>query len=103
APPPAAEAAASSQGLFGRLRRTFSEALSAAEADRTRRASGEPVDEPASSWGRLKRRGPAGSAGAIAEQRFLWQLRKQGSARLHYPSDIPAERATEIMRASLTR
>lgn len=90
-------------GLFARLRRRFSEMVARAEIDRARRASGELPDVPDTWWERLHARMMAWVADAIAEQRLLWQLRRQDRARLNYPSDMPAERAMAIARASLVR
>lgn len=90
-------------GWFTGLRVKFSEAMAAAEQDRRRRESGEPDDGPTTVFGRLKARGLAWVADAIAEQRLLWRLRHETAARLHFPSDTTAERAEAIMRGALTR
>jgi hypothetical protein len=88
-------------GWFAGLRAKFSEAMAAAEQDRLRRENGD-VDTPRSAFQRLKARGLAWIADAIAEQRLLWRLRHEDSARLHFPSDIAADRAEAIMRSALT-
>ena len=90
-------------GWFSGLRAKFSEAMAAAEQDRRRRENGEVHDAPRSAFGRLKARGLAWIADAIAEQRLLWRLRHETAAQLHFPSDITAERAEAIMRSALTR
>jgi hypothetical protein len=90
------------KGFFGRLRQRFSEVMSAAERDRAQRASGD-VEAPSTRWGRLKAWALAWIADAIAEQRLLWYLRHQEEARLHFPSDMTADRAMEIARTALAR
>jgi hypothetical protein len=98
----AAGSAASAPGFFSRMRRRFTEMLRAAEAARARRARGEydPID---TWWERTRARVLAKVADAVAEQRLLWHLRHHTIARLHHPSDMTAERALEIMRASMIR
>jgi hypothetical protein len=96
--------ASSKRGWFAGLRAKFHEAMAAAELDRTRRENGELDDAPPlSTWGRLRARGLAWIADAIAEQRLLWRLRHQTAAQLHFPSDTTADRALTITRAALTR
>jgi hypothetical protein len=89
-------------GFFSRMRRRFSEMLRAAELARARRARGEydPID---TWWERTRARVLAKVADAVAEQRLLWHLRHQTAARLHHPPDMTAEKALEIMRASMLR
>jgi hypothetical protein len=94
--------AADTPGFFSRMSRRFSEMLRAAEAARARRARGEydPID---TWWERTRARVLAKVADAVAEQRLLWHLRHHTAARLHHPSDMPGERALEIMRQSMVR
>jgi hypothetical protein len=89
-------------GFFSRMRRRFAEMLHAAEAARARRARGEydPID---TWWERTRARVMAKVADAVAEQRLLWHLRHHTAACLHHPTDMTAERALEIMRASMVR
>ncbi|MEO5822702.1 MAG: hypothetical protein ABIT71_19515, partial [Vicinamibacteraceae bacterium] len=89
-------------GFFARMRRRFTEMLRAAEAARARRARGEydPID---TWWERTRARVLAKVADAVAEQRLLWHLRHHTAAHLHHPSDMTADRALEIMRASMMR
>jgi hypothetical protein len=98
----AADSGAPAPGFFARMRRRFTEMLRAAEAARARRARGEydPID---TWWERTRARVLAKVADAVAEQRLLWHLRHHTGARLHHPSDMTAERALEIMRASMVR
>jgi hypothetical protein len=99
----AAAEAEASRGFFSGLRRKFSEAMAAAEQDRARRENGDADAAPLSAWGRLRARGLAWIADAIAEQRLLWRLRHEEVAALHFPSDISGERAMAITRAALVR
>ena len=98
----AAGASAPSPGLFARLKRSFSETLRAAELARARRAAGEydPID---TWWERARARVLAKVADAVAEQRLLWHLRHLTAARLQHPSDMTADKALAIMRASMVR
>jgi hypothetical protein len=93
---------AATPGFFTRMRRRFTEMLHAAEAARARRARGEydPID---TWWERTRARVLAKVADAVAEQRLLWHLRHLSEARLHHPSDMSAEQALAIMRASMIR
>ncbi len=98
----AAGAEASAPGFFARMRRRFTEMLHAAEAARARRARGDhdPID---TWWERTRARVLAKVADAVAEQRLLWHLRHHTTACLHHPTDMTAERALAIMRASMIR
>jgi len=97
-----ADAGAPAPGFLSRMRRRFSEMLHAAEAARARRARGEydPID---TWWERTRARVLAKVADAVAEQRLLWHLRHHTAACLHHPTDMPADRALAIMRASMVR
>jgi hypothetical protein len=90
------------RGPIARLMRQFGEVIAAAERDRRSRASGEN-GPPNGWWERLKCRALAWIADAIAEQRLLWHLRHQETARLHFPPDLGGDRALELARAALTR
>jgi hypothetical protein len=98
----AADPEAPAPGFFSRLRRRFTEMLRAAEAARARRARGEydPID---TWWERTRARTLAKVADAVAEQRLLWHLRRLTAAHLYHPSDMTAERALALMRASMVR
>jgi hypothetical protein len=98
----AADSGAPAPGFFARMRRRFTEMLQAAEAARVRRARGE-VDPIDTWWERTRARVLAKVADAVAEQRLLWHLRHHSAACLHHPTDMTAERALEIMRASMVR
>jgi len=87
-----------SGGLFGRLRRRFREMIRAAE-ERQRDAS------PASkSWlGRLQDRSLGWVAQRIAEQRLLWNLRRQTSAEAAHPDDMTFDQVMALVRRTLQR
>lgn len=87
------------QGFFARMRHKFHEQLKEAERARHQHA----IEEPKTFLGRLHRRSLRWIAERIAEQRLLWHLRTAESATLHASSDLPAEEAESIMRASMKR
>ena len=86
---------APSRGVFRRLWDRFQQMLHAAE-----RAQRDASDEGPHGWtDRLMR----WVAEKVAEQRLLWQLRRQEAATLHFASDLPEPQATAIMREHLAR
>ena len=87
-------------GFFRRLVLRFKEMI--ADAERERR-QGTPVVRPATWVGRLRARTMRWVAEAIAEQKLLWHLRKQTSACLHYPDDVPESDAATVLRFHLSR
>lgn len=89
----AAEAAPPPTGPLRRLWGRFQQMLKAAEQAQQRHDVGQPV-----TWtDRIMR----WVVERIWEQRLLWNLRKQETATLHYPSDLDAERAQVILREQL--
>jgi hypothetical protein len=109
--PADAEEAAPNRGYFARLRAWlllhtwfrlrawFREML--AEAERERRQA-RPTGERG--WaGRAKARMMRWVAESIAEQRLLWHLRGQTTARLHYPEDLDEARAVAMLQSHLAR
>ena len=85
-------------GLFGRLRRQFSEMIRAAE-DR-------PRDEPLQSksrWSRLQDRSLGWVAQRIAEQRLLWYLRRHTSAEAVHPQDMTFDQVMTLIHRTLQR
>jgi hypothetical protein len=74
----------------------FQELIREAEAERDRRAQGEPT----ASRG-LWRYIVGKIAEAVAEQRLLWLLQRQTAVQLMFPDDIEAGQAIEISRESL--
>lgn len=73
-----------------------------AEAERERRR-GAAVATDGSWWQRLRRRSVRWVAESIAEQRLLWNLRRETAAELFYPDDMREEEAVAILRRQLTR
>ena len=55
------------------------------------------------SLGRMQKTTMRWIAERIADQRLLWQLRKQDAATLHVPADLDATEAGTILRASMKR
>ena len=96
---PAPNAAAAQQSFFRNLIHRFREAI--AEAERERHSGLPPTRQPTSFYQRVKRRFLCRVAETIAEQRLLWHLRRQSTAALMYPADLPEGAATEHLRASL--
>jgi hypothetical protein len=88
-------------GVFGRAQRRFKIMLRAAEA----RQRGEVVDEPEKEgWlGRLQGRAVAWIAERIAEQRLLWNLRRQSHVTAVHPEDMTFEQAMALIRHTLQR
>jgi hypothetical protein len=98
---PADEAEPQPQGVIGRLRSRFSAMLKAAEERQH-----VPADErePARTWlGRMQERTLAWVAERIAEQRLLWNLRKQTTATAAHPQDMTFEQVMVLIRRMLRR
>src|SRR5688572_17164437 len=73
-------------GIFARLRHRFTLMLRAAEE---RQRSGEPEDHAEKNWlGRAQDHLMAWVAERIAEQRLLWNLRRQTTAVAAHPQDM---------------
>ena len=89
-----------SEGFFRRMAHRFAAML--AEAERERRM-GDEGREHAGWVARLKGRTMRWVAEAVAEQRLLWHLRRQGQACLFYPDDLEAQSAMDILRRQLRR
>jgi predicted nucleic acid-binding protein len=88
------------QGRWHRLVHRFREMI--AEAERERR-HGSPHAASRGWFGRMRARTMRWVAESIAEQRLLWHLRKQETACVHYPDDLPQEQAAAIVRGELKR
>ncbi len=87
-------------GFFGRLKKRFSVLLAEAEHERRHGHAERPHD----GWvARTKARSMRWVAESIAEQRLLWHLRRQGTARLYYPDDLEQESAVTMLRQQLRR
>ena len=87
------------QGFFARMRAKFNEQLKDAERARLERT----IEQPKSFLGRMQKTTMRWIAERIADQRLLWQLRKQDAATLHVPADLDATEAGTILRASMKR
>jgi hypothetical protein len=88
------------QGYFRRLVHRFREMIADAERERRR---GAP-EGPARGWmARVRAKTMRWVAESIAEQRLLWHLRGQTSARLHFPADMGEPQAVAILRGQLGR
>jgi Mitochondrial K+-H+ exchange-related len=89
----------SSGGFVSRMKQRFSAVL--AEAERERRRG--HVEEQQGVFARAKAHTLRYVAEAIAEQRLLWHLRRQGSACLFFPDDLDERRAITLLRRQLGR
>ena len=88
-------------GWIGRMRRTFGGLVRAAEE---RQRNGAPAADAARSWiGRIQDRAMAWVAERIAEQRLLWNLRRERAATAAHPADMTFDAAHALIRATLQR
>lgn len=99
---PIADAGAgeSSSGWIARLRERF--ALMVRQAE-DKEASGTGPDASEGWWDRLQTRLLAWVAERIAEQRLLWNLRRESEARLIHPVDLTFDQALTLVRRMLKR
>ena len=97
--PPAAPAD-ESRGIIGRIRYQFAVVLHQAEERRRRGAS---AVRSATRLGRLQDRILAWAAERIAEQRLLWNLRRETAVVAFYPQDLTFEQAHALIRRILQR
>lgn len=88
-------------GVIGRLRQRFAAMLRAAEERRHRDHSA--ADEPKGWLGRAHERMMAWVVERIAEQRLLWNLRRQTSAVAVHPQDMTFEQVQTLIRRALQR
>ena len=88
-----------SSGIIGRLRHRFAVMLHEAEE---RRVAGAP-STAATRSARLKERIMAWVAERIAEQRLLWNLRRETAVAATYPEDMTFEQVMAFIRRSLQR
>jgi hypothetical protein len=85
---------------FQRVKHYFAVMLAQAEHERRHGRS----EHPHTGWAaRLKARTMRRVAEAVAEQRLLWHLRKQPSATLFFPGDMPESAAVDYLRAEMGR
>jgi hypothetical protein len=88
-------------GWIGRLRRRFGGLVRAAEE---RERSGAPASGPPQTWaGKIQDRAMAWLAERIAEQRLLWNLRRETTATAAHPSDMTFEEVHALIRETLQR
>jgi predicted nucleic acid-binding protein len=93
------EPAPSTDSVLGRLRFRFTVMLRAAEE---RRQGGH--HEPALTWwGRAQERIFAWVAERIAEQRLLWNLRRETAVVIAHPKDMTSEQVLALVRRILQR
>ena len=90
------------EGLLGKLRHRFSAMLKAAEERQHRHVAVER-EAPLSWIGRLQERALAWIAERIAEQRLLWNLRKQTTAEAVHPQDMTFDQVMVLIRRMLQR
>jgi len=83
--------------LWRRATESFRRAVAEGEAERAR----DPSDPPRADQGRLRRAITHRLAEVVTEQRLLWHLRKETTARLFHPDSLDAERALTLARTAL--
>ena len=88
-------------GLIARLQSQFDALLRKAEEHHRRR--GEKADTPQSWMGRMQDRMLSWIAERIAEQRLLWNLRKQDTAVAIHPRDTNADQVLAQIQRVLQR
>lgn len=98
--PEGAEPGPPATSIFGRLRERFSVMLRAAEE--RQRSGAQPV-EAEGFLGRLQDRVVAWVAERIAEQRLLWNLRRETAVQAAHPSDMSFEQVMTLIRRMLQR
>jgi len=99
--PEAAEPEPPPTGVIGKLRHRFSVMLRAAEE--RQRQGGTPSIEAEGWLARVQERIIAWVAERIAEQRLLWNLRRQTDVRAAHPSDMSFEQVMTLIRRMLRR
>jgi len=88
-------------GFLGRLKHHFTTMLRAAEERRHDR--GSAVVEETTWIGRIQNRIMAWVAERIAEQRVLWNLRRESEARAMHPDDISFDQTQTLIHRMLQR
>ena len=92
--------APNSSGIIGRIRYQFAVMLHQAEE---RRRGGSYSTRPSSRLGRLQEWIMAWVAERIAEQRLLWNLRREIEVTAYYPRDLTFDQAHTLIRRTLHR
>jgi hypothetical protein len=90
-----------SPGVIGRLRRRFAIMLHAAEERRHQTPDVEP--HPQNNLERMQERIMAWVAERIAEQRLLWNLRRETAVLAVHPQDMPFDQVLTLVRRTLQR
>ncbi len=85
-------------GIIGRIRHRFAVMLHQAEE---RQRAGAPG--ASSWWARLQEHAMAWVAERVAEQRLLWNLRRESSVIAAYPQDLTYDQALTLIRRTLQR
>lgn len=91
---------AQGKGIIGRIRYHFAVMLHQAEE---RRRSGSPSPRQSTRLGRLQEWIMAWVAERIAEQRLLWNLRREIAVNAYYPPDLTFDQAHTLIRRTLQR
>jgi hypothetical protein len=89
-----------SHGLIGRIRHQFAVMLHQAEE---RRRGGEQASRAATRLARLQEWIMAWVAERIAEQRLLWNLRRETAVVAYYPQDLTFDQTDTLIRRTLQR
>jgi hypothetical protein len=89
-----------STGIIGRIRHQFAVMLHQAEE---RRRAGTSASRSGSRFGRLQEWIMAWVAERIAEQRLLWNLRREKEVVAFYPQDLTFEQTHTLIRRTLQR
>ena len=89
-----------SKGVIGRIRYQFAVMLHQAEE---RRRSGSVTPRPSSRLGRLQEWIMAWVAERIAEQRLLWNLRREKAVVAFHPQDLTFDQTQTLIRRTLQR
>ena len=93
---------AAAKGIIGRIRNRF--AIMLLQAEERRQGGGEPSATGASTWlTRLQEYVMAWVAERVAEQRLLWNLRRESAVEAAYPQDLTFEQALTLIRRTLRR
>ena len=92
--------AGGSTGIIGRIRHQFAVMLHQAEE---RRRAGASASRPGTRLGRLQEWIMGWVAERIAEQRLLWNLRREKTVVAFHPQDLTFEQTNTLIRRTLQR
>jgi hypothetical protein len=92
---------AAPRGIIGRMRHSFAVMLH--EAEERQRGGGAPVSGSSTWWTRLQEYVMGWVAERIAEQRLLWNLRRESAVVAAYPEDLTLDQALTLIRRTLQR